>query len=149
MDVVRAPDFMETYQHHPRYAFALRKSLELLFVQGYDWSEFYVKFLRPELFKAIMDKSRYVFFMPLVASVARDCRFRSKPSSIDNGALRTYCEHVLTAKAEMGHQVEAALAIATMSDGHEGSLAKVKEWLGGMDEEQRSALPQHLLMVIE
>ncbi|KAG0221181.1 hypothetical protein BGX31_010116 [Mortierella sp. GBA43] len=149
MNVVRAPDFMETYQHHPRYAFALRKSLELLFVQGYDWSEFYVRFLRPELFKAIMDESRYVFFMPLVASVARDCRFRSKPSSIDNGALRTYLEAVLISKAKMGHQVEAALAIATMSDGHEGSLAKVKEWLHCMDEEQRRALPQHLLMVVE
>ncbi|KAF9353209.1 hypothetical protein BGX34_011732 [Mortierella sp. NVP85] len=148
MEVVRAPDFMTICRQHPRYAFALRKALELLFVQGFDWSEFYTNFLRPELFKEIVDESRYMFFMPLVAAVARDYRYRSKPSPIDNSALKMFLEAVLFSQAKVEHQKEAALAIVMISDGQENSVGKVKEWLHQLDKEQKSALPQQLVAVI-
>jgi len=148
MEVVRAPDFMTICRQHPRYAFALRKALELLFVQGLDWSEFYTNFLRPELFKEIVDESRYMFFMPLVAAVARDYRYRSKPSLIDNSALKMFLEAVLFSQAKVEHQKEAALAIVMISDGQENSVGKVKEWLRRLDKEQKSALPQQLVAVI-
>ncbi|KAF9980993.1 hypothetical protein BGZ65_004446 [Modicella reniformis] len=148
MKVVRAPDFMATCREYPRYAFAIRKALELLFVRGFDWSEFYVSYLRPELFKVIMDESRYMFFMPLVAAVARDYRYRTKASLIDHSTLKTYIENVLISQAETEHQIEAALAIVVMSDGREDSLTKVKEWLCRLDEEKKKGLPQQLVAVV-
>ncbi|KAI7829531.1 hypothetical protein BC939DRAFT_440995 [Gamsiella multidivaricata] len=145
MDAVRAPNFAELCRTKPGYEFSLRKGLELLFVQGYGWSEFYNEFLRTDLFKMMIDGERYRIALPLVAAVARETRFDSADAAaVNTTSIQKFLEAILDSDAKTDHQAEAALAVVVMSNGRASRLTKVREWVGALGDEVRPKLPSLL-----
>ncbi|KAF8935510.1 hypothetical protein BGZ58_004957 [Dissophora ornata] len=149
MALVREPDFMKVCQSTPGYRFTFAKALELLFVQGYEWVEFYNDYLRTELCTMMLDGERYALVTPLVAAVARETRHGSAEAAAARATpVRQVLEGVLIADdASIEHKAQAALAIALMSNGDQSRLERVKRWYSSVQECQ-AALPQYLVQIL-
>ncbi|KAF8976957.1 transcriptional regulator swi6 [Entomortierella lignicola] len=120
MDVVRAPDFMDVCSNKPGYDFTLRKALELLIIHGYEWIEIYNNFIKPELFKMMIDESLYKFALPLVAAITRETRHKSinvNEPVTDISPIRELMEAILNSEATLNHQTQSAMAIVELSNG--------------------------------
>ncbi|KAF9192781.1 hypothetical protein BGZ51_004766 [Haplosporangium sp. Z 767] len=154
MSIVRTPEFTQSCTTQPGYEFTLRKTLELLFIHGYEWIEVYNDFIKPELSKMMLDGCRYAFATPLVASVTRETRSNASKADendkavMDAAPIRLLLEAVLDSEATLDHQAQSALAIVVMSNGQEDQLEKVKQWYGNLKEGEQNALPAPLQDVL-
>ncbi|KAF9201841.1 hypothetical protein BGZ49_007947 [Haplosporangium sp. Z 27] len=147
MDVVRAPDFMDVCSNKPGYDFTLRKALELLIIHGYEWIEIYNNFIKPELFKMMIDESLYKFALPLVAAITRETRHKSinvNEPVTDISPIRELMEAILNSEATLNHQTQSAMAIVELSNGRQDQISMAKEWHNNLDENDRIHLPSVL-----
>ncbi|KAG0293664.1 hypothetical protein BGZ98_002085 [Dissophora globulifera] len=135
--LIRTPEFLEMCRLKRGYRFTFGKALELLFVQGYEWNEFYNGYLRTELYPLMLDSERYAIVTPLVAAISREARNGSaEAAALRASPIRQVLEKVLVADdAAMTHKVESALAIAMMSNGDAARLENVRKWYRDLTEE--------------
>ncbi|KAF9174347.1 hypothetical protein BGX20_011695 [Mortierella sp. AD010] len=147
MNVVRAPEFMDVCSKKHGYNFTLRKALELLIVHGFEWIEIYNQFIKPELFKMMIDGSLYAFALPLVAAITRETRYKpsgtSEPAD-DTSPIRELLEAILDSEATLSHQTQSALAILELSNGRKDQISMAKEWHNNLNESDRRKLPEVL-----
>ncbi|KAG0004919.1 hypothetical protein BGZ79_007586 [Entomortierella chlamydospora] len=147
MNVVRAPEFMDVCSKKHGYNFALRKALELLIVHGFEWIEIYNQFIKPELFKMMIDESLYAFALPLVAAITRETRYKpseaSEPAD-DTSPIRELLEAILDSEATLSHQTQSVLAILELSNGREDQISMAKKWHSNLNESDRRQLPEVL-----
>ncbi|KAF9348237.1 hypothetical protein BGX26_000332 [Mortierella sp. AD094] len=147
MNVVRAPEFTDICSKKHGYSFALRKALELLIVHGFEWIEIYNQFIKPELFKMMIDESLYTFALPLVAAITRETRFKSSEASEpadDTSPIRELLEAILDSEATLSHQTQSAMAIVELSNGRRDQISMAKEWHSNLNESDRTQLPEVL-----
>ncbi|KAG0325552.1 hypothetical protein BGZ99_000536 [Dissophora globulifera] len=135
--LIRTPEFLEMCRSKRGYRFTFGKALELLFVQGYEWNEFYNGYLRTELYPLMLDSERYAIVTPLVAAISQEARNGSaEAAALRASPIRQVLEKVLVADdAAMTHKVESALAIAMMSNGDAARLENVRKWYRDLTEE--------------
>ncbi|KAF9929873.1 hypothetical protein FBU30_001122 [Linnemannia zychae] len=154
LETIFATNFTEKCQTTPGLEFTIRKALELLLVYGYDGEELYNDVLKPTLFKLIVDPERYIFALPLVASVVREARCDTlipDESSETNKARRPVLQMlnaILKAEATLSHQAQSAVAIVAMSNGQRDQLDDVSKWYEGLKQEERQSMPQVLRDVL-
>lgn len=154
MDIVRAPQFMDRCQAKPGFEFTLRKTLELLFIQGFEWAEVYNDFIKPDFLAMVLDPYRHKFAIPLIASVTHETRFGA-PSTTgsdavtkDDGPVRQVFEAILASEATIEHQAQSAMALVRLSNGRVERLAKTKTWFHSLEQEGKAALPEPIRAIL-
>ncbi|GJJ72857.1 hypothetical protein EMPS_05215 [Entomortierella parvispora] len=153
MDIVRSPQFVEKCSTEPGFEFTIRKTLELVFIQGYEWIEVFTDFIKPEFLAMVLDPSRHTFAIPLIASVTREARFGSSSTSgsstKDDNPVRQVFEAILASEATVQHQVVSALALVSMSNGQVDRLEKTKLWFQNLDQGGKITLPEPVRTLLE
>ena len=153
MDIVRSPQFVEKCDTEPGYEFTVRKTLELVFIQGFEWIEVFNDFIKPEFLAMVLDPSRHKFAIPLIASITREARFGASStlgsSAKDDSPVRQVFEAILASEATPQHQAASALALVSMSNGQVSRLEKTKAWFQNLEQDGKAALPDTICTLLE
>ncbi|KAG0041893.1 hypothetical protein BGZ83_001188 [Gryganskiella cystojenkinii] len=152
MDRVRGTDFVEKCKSTPGYEFTTRKTLELLLVHGFDWSEVYNNYFKTDFLAMVLDPSLHKFAIPLIASVTKEPRYSSASEVVDvkdDGPVRQVFEAILASDATLDHQGQSALALIILSNGMLDRLSKTKVWFNTLEPEGKATLPESVRTVLE
>ncbi|KAG0208093.1 hypothetical protein BGX28_000849 [Mortierella sp. GBA30] len=148
MNSIHELDYAQKCQSTPGLAFAHRKALELLFVQGFDWIEVYNNYIKPDLIKMMTEPDRHAFAIPLVVAISRMLKYNDNKDNIDSTPIRTLLEGILASDAQLAHQQQAALGLVALAEGCKARLQQAKTWAMSLAQEQREALPTPLRLLL-
>ncbi|KAF9422058.1 hypothetical protein BGZ94_008656 [Podila epigama] len=155
--MVVAPEFLEKSDKMPGLALNLLRALELLLIQTYDWIDVYNEFLKPHLLQMMMDREKFRFAIPLVASVTQGHQLTAATTtaaSLSTGTtisgdemIRQLLEQILASTAEVDHQCVSARALILLANHDKSKLQKAVGWYQSLEDKKH--VPEDVVAVLK